>query len=32
MDGYGASVPAPLLYKNFGNTADAVYAAAKKLL
>jgi transketolase len=32
MYGYGASAPAPLLYKNFGITADAVYEAAKKLL
>ena len=32
MNGFGASAPAPLLYKHFGITAEAVYDAAKKLL
>ncbi len=31
MDGFGASAPAPELYKHFGITTDAVVAAAKKL-
>jgi transketolase len=32
MHGFGASAPAPDLYKHFGITADAVAAAAKSLL
>jgi transketolase len=32
MPGFGASAPAPDLYKHFGITADAVVAAAKKRL
>jgi transketolase len=32
MTGYGASAPAPDLYKHFGITAEAVAAAAKKAL
>jgi transketolase len=32
MNGYGASAPAETLYKKFGITTDAVYAAAKSLL
>jgi transketolase len=32
MHGFGASAPAPDLYKHFGITADAVVAAAKTLL
>jgi transketolase len=31
-DGFGASAPAPTIYKEFGITADAMYAAAKSLL
>ncbi len=32
MNGFGASGPAPAVYKQFGITADAVVAAAKKLI
>ena len=32
MNSFGASGPAPALYKHFGITADAVAAAAKSLL
>ncbi len=32
MDGFGASAPAPELYAHFGITAEAMVAAAKKLL
>ncbi|MBJ7534049.1 transketolase [Rhodomicrobium vannielii ATCC 17100] len=32
MNGFGASGPAPQVYKEFGITADAVIAAAKKLV
>jgi transketolase len=32
MNGFGASAPAPELYKHFGITSDAVVAAAKSLL
>jgi transketolase len=32
MNGFGASGPAPAVYKHFGITADAVVAAAKKLV
>ena len=32
MHGYGASAPAPELYKHFGITAEAVVAAADKLV
>jgi len=32
MTSFGASGPAPALYKHFGITADAVAAAAKSLL
>ncbi|MCB2097066.1 MAG: transketolase [Parvularculaceae bacterium] len=32
MSGFGASAPAPELYKHFGITADAVAAAAKQLI
>ncbi|MFM8577529.1 MAG: transketolase [Planctomycetaceae bacterium] len=32
MKGFGASAPAPVLYKHFGITPDAVVAAAKRLL
>ena len=32
MTGFGASAPAPELYKHFGITADAVVAAAKSRL
>ena len=32
MTGFGASAPAPDLYKHFGITAEAVADAARKLL
>jgi transketolase len=32
MKGFGASAPAPDLYKHFGITAEAVAAAAKSLI
>jgi transketolase len=32
MNSFGASGPAPALYKHFGITADAIAAAAKSLL
>jgi len=32
MTGFGASAPAPDLYRHFGITAEAVAAAAKKLI
>ena len=32
LDHYGASAPAGTLFKEFGLTADSVYAAAKALL
>jgi len=31
-DGFGASAPAPTIYKEFGITADAMVAAAKSLM
>mmetsp|Transcript_11163 Transcript_11163/g.28282 ORF Transcript_11163/g.28282 Transcript_11163/m.28282 type:complete len:98 (+) Transcript_11163:107-400(+) len=31
IDGFGASAPAPALYKKFGITVEAVVAAAKSL-
>ena len=31
-DGFGASAPAPTIYKEFGITADAMFEAAKSLL
>jgi transketolase len=30
MDSFGASAPAPELYKNFGITVEAIVAAAKE--